>query len=930
VHTDDGIDQHEVFAREWRDVRVRRRLDPAENGSPPPNLVGLALSGGGIRSATFCLGVLQALRDLRLLERLDYLSTVSGGGFIGGWWSAWLARDENLQLFPPPEGIEPANRLENRANGAAFVEGGWFAGHDPIHHLRLFANYLTPRKGALSPDSWRAITVISRNMLLTWAVVIPLVIGLVLMGQAYFVSQESLAGFFSPTPDVGRRIGLCLGLLEGMGAVVVLLSVAWLLMHRGDSSLAYLGGIAGVVVATAMVAGGSTSGSGTLLNTIRTTAPWSLPGLALVLYAFRTPGGGIKIESRRDLWRNQIVRIHATVLVVALVATATLAITGFGHWFATWIAYSSGTWLRTAGIGSVLLTIGSAIVTAYKVAPTGGADRDRTEASLPVRIAIAVAPPLVLVMLCLLCAWASGWLVDRQLRPDVLWYPVFIAVAMCTGFAFLDLWLFEGVPSAATVVLFLFLLLALTAQTTGLFDWVVEDRSWAIFVPAAGTVVTLAVETARGRCGRRSMWLFGAAILLVTAYLSAPTDDLRTMLCFVALCVVWVVGLGWMTDPNMVSLHGFYKARLVRAYLGASNRRRYKEAREITEAATGDDILLRELRNCEKGGPYHLINTTLNLVGGSDLTTAQRCAATFTLARHHCGSWRTRYRRTDDYMGGDLSLGTAVAISGAAASPNMGSSTPSSALALLMTFLNIRLGFWAPTPNRSDWRSPQARMWPFYLLKESLSQTNDLTTYCYLTDGGHFDNTGIYSLVERGCRYIVAVDCGADPDFCYEDLGNAMRRCRIDFGVDIDPELGAFTAPTSRHFIVARIVYAEKHVESLGWTDTSLKARTGVIVVIKPRIVGGQPADAWQYGKETSVFPQQTTADQWFDEAQFESYRRLGEASAIATFDSFKGIGDAEALFERMYKAWIEPPDERGLLTTQELAARKVIVLLAN
>jgi len=84
---------------------------------------------------------------------------------------------------------------------------------------------------------------------------------------------------------------------------------------------------------------------------------------------------------------------------------------------------------------------------------------------------------------------------------------------------------------------------------------------------------------------------------------------------------------------------------------------------------------------------------------------------------------------------GELSLGTAIAISGAAVSPNMGSSTPSAALALLMTFLNLRLGFWAPTPDQSDWRSPQARMWPFYLLKESLSQTNDLTMYCYLTDG---------------------------------------------------------------------------------------------------------------------------------------------------------------------------------------------------
>src|SRR5207237_3294903 len=126
-------------------------------------------------------------------------------------------------------------------------------------------------------------------------------------------------------------------------------------------------------------------------------------------------------------------------------------------------------------------------------------------------------------------------------------------------------------------------------------------------------------------------------------------------------------------------------------------------------------------------------------------------------------------------------LGTAVAVSGAAASPSMGAKSLTSAAAMLMTLFNLRLGYWAPTPNRKDWRSPQARAWPVYMIKEFVSNTNDLSSYCHLTDGGHFDNVALYSLVERACRLIVVIDCAADPTRCFRDLGDTIRRCRIDF-----------------------------------------------------------------------------------------------------------------------------------------------------
>src|SRR5690606_30568884 len=160
----------------------------------------------------------------------------------------------------------------------------------------------------------------------------------------------------------------------------------------------------------------------------------------------------------------------------------------------------------------------------------------------------------------------------------------------------------------------------------------------------------------------------------------------------VILSLAWVIGLGWMANPNMLSLHAFYRARLVRGYLGASNTDRSTET--ITESARGDDLPLSSASNCQVGAPYHLVNTTLNLVGGRDLATAQRSADTFLLSPRYCGSPRTGFRPTSEYMGDSLTLGTAVAISGAAASPNMGSQTPTAALSMLLALLNVRLAFW--------------------------------------------------------------------------------------------------------------------------------------------------------------------------------------------------------------------------------------------
>jgi len=433
---------------------------------------------------------------------------------------------------------------------------------------------------------------------------------------------------------------------------------------------------------------------------------------------------------------------------------------------------------------------------------------------------------------------------------------------------------------------------------------IVSELTFGLDIPVVLAVVVfiaaLVISFAR-RKGNHALGSARPAGLLCIATLSATlcvASKLSVMtrpelalapvlvaLLWIALLIGAVIAIGWLADPNLLSMHGFYKARLTRAYLGASNALRENE--EITDAAPGDDIKMTALWNHDEGAPYHLVNTTLSLVGGSDLAMSQRSAENFVMSRYHCGSARVGFRCTADYMSGDLSLGTAAAVSGAAVSPTMGSQTPSAALALLLSLFNVRLGFWAPTPSGRRWNEPHARLWPFYILRETLSNTGELGTYCYLTDGGHFDNTGLYALVERGCRYIVICDCGADPRLGFSDIGVAIRRCRIDFGVEIDLSIDAFRAldqnETSRtHVVWGTIRYQLDHLRMLKLDE---RERDGVVVWVKPSVTALNAADVRQYRLAHDDFPQQPTSDQWYDESQFESYRRLGYESARAAFD---------------------------------------------
>ncbi len=386
---------------------------------------------------------------------------------------------------------------------------------------------------------------------------------------------------------------------------------------------------------------------------------------------------------------------------------------------------------------------------------------------------------------------------------------------------------------------------------------------------------------------------------------------------FIALATLLIIGLimACFVNVNKFSLHGAYRDRLIRAYLGASNF--FRQRNSFTGFDDSDNLQLHRL--CGQR-PFHVINATLNLVSGKNLAWQNRKAASFTMSPLHCGSWLLGYRNSNEYCrnaklgncesldvcnkigkrcanlddcklpGKALRLGTAMAISGAAANPNMGYYS-SSVVTFLMSLFNIRLGWWLGNTGCAgsdyDWfgsgklrffekASPSVAVFP--LLNETLGRTDEDKRFVMVTDGGHFENLGLYEMILRRCKFIILSDGAADQDFKFGEISNAIQKCKVDLGVDIKfPDGGisifARNSPEivgihNARFSIADITYPEK--------DDNGDNLTGCLLYTRPAYYKTEPTDIKHYADENQTFPHQSTADQMYDEKQFEAYRGLG------------------------------------------------------
>jgi hypothetical protein len=890
----------EVVAAELKDIAHRRGAANPPDYNPrnwehechQARLAGVAISGGGIRSATFALGVLQGLAEKKILQKADYVSTVSGGGYIGSWLQGMLRR---LTSYEPLLRVVPGPPAE-----------------DPITFLRKYSSYLAPRAG-LSLDALIIPLIWVRNTVLNQAIIISAFLAVVLLSLWPGALLYHVAG-----SDTGPLVSCLVGAIV-FAAVAVFASGRGLrrivtseFPHAGhrprglsdDSDGVLWKVVVPLTVATLFLLFALVSqkaGHGVPLRALalsippilhfglqyfggfpqcyhaRRTSPFPLAPFLHTLWMSLVCGWFLSallygVYFLTNMWdpgtvlgANETIAWAPPLLLVAVMASVSLQMGLMGKDFPD----ATREWLTRAGAFLVSIMAAWAVV-----------------------FAVAVFSPywvgtLWLNHLATLASGAGAWIVTTI-------GGVLAGKSGNTG---------DQEKSAKT------------STTTKALDLLAR---YGPFVAIAGILVTVA---------------FAAHVLLYLPYLQAKPAGVDFLSDFVksywrvmtfsdwntglwslllaGVAAIIVAVLSWRVNINEFSLHYFYKNRLVRCYLGASNAAHGKRrADAFTGFDPGDDIPLGHLR-CDAPQklkiPYPIVNACLNVTAGTELATQQRKALSWVFTPRYSGyvpaqsdadhippgtaGAQDAFVDTREILGG-VGIGTAMAISGAAANPDMGYHS-SPVTAFLLTLFNVRLGWWTGNPrNPTSFRRPGPLFALRWLINELTGSVDVRSAYLNLSDGGHFENLGLYELVRRRCRYIIAINAEEDCNYAFGALGSAIRMCRADFGVEIDinprpirPPEGGFS---KAHFVSGTIRYPEPGSEP------------GHLLYLQSSISGDdEPADVEEYRREFPEFPQQSTLDQFFSEAQFESYRRLGlHVAQVALADVAKDAS-LQDIFER-------------------------------
>lgn len=851
----------------------------------------LCFSGGGIRSATFGLGLIQGLARHSLLGELDYLSTVSGGGYLGSWLTGWIYR-ERLRLAQQ-DSRQALQEVETqlRSLPASPLEPE----PEPVRYLRQYSRYMSPKAGLLSADTWTLVSIFLRNLFLNWLVLLPLLsLGLMIPRVSVVLVRLGTRPWFQA------------------GEEWILQIVFWLAVFLGSCAIAYIG------VTRPSLKEKSTFPErwrGQIHFLAFCALPLTLMAILITLYWAWLRGHGTPLSGLHFV----VLGLEASPLVGFILFGVLLHLGGF---------LLSRIFVRSFVFNELWVTIATGAL--------GGAAAWLTASQLfPVvtpgiisEIYVCFAAPLLLFLFLLAATFFVGlssyytsdadrewlarcgaWLlIVISLRIAVFAIVIFGPVALLRGTAWVSS--IGGVSGMITLVL------GKSARTKGRKDQQqkgeqgatssVLDKLLVFAAPvfAVSILVFLAQLTtllirwlAETFQARGQVWPDLPGIIHYHSWLG-PLKIIyySPWWTVVAVSVLFaLVGgtMGWFVDINRFSLHAAYRDRLIRAYLGAS---RGSERRQdpFTGFDEDDNVQMQALR---KNRPFHIVNMALNLVGGKELAWQDRKAETFTASPLHAGSFRLGYRDTAEYgqhrsrKDIALSLGTAVAISGAAASPNMGYHS-SPVVTFLLALFNVRLGWWLGNPGPagdSTYNTPGPRFSPRSLFAEAFGLTNNDHHYVYLSDGGHFENLGLYEMILRRCRFIVVSDGGQDAEFNFEDLGNALSKIRVDLGVPIkfgkiplrarpaesqesyDPSpAGQAGHSLQSYCAIARICY------SCVDTVPGGQAEDGYLLYIKPALNGTEPADVFNYARLHPQFPHESTAEQLYTESQFESYRELG------------------------------------------------------
>src|SRR5574337_452796 len=802
-----GIPEHESQALGRR--RELGGVDPAQA------TIGLALSGGGVRSATFCLGLLRALAKNGVLHRFDYLSTVSGGGYAGAAFG---------RLFGA--GARPDEVERGLADDGSLL----------LWWLRSNGRYLVPSG--------------LRDLLQTWA------------GQ--------LRGFVATQFEITT--------------LILLLSCVITLPH--------------------LLGFNWQAASAPLLTSTLWWAAMPLAGWIVIFTAFAY--WWPRDTDDWSAWSDLTICVSTSIMAVYLLSPL---------WSTTMVGHGKVT---MAVIGGILLAV--PLSRLWLLLRPSHPAQDRVRYTIALSTALKYLTLLFLLGAADLLSWFLADQIGATFRHTSVLTSAGLA-AMLIGVARFALPLLQPHDHKKGLSQ---LPLALLANLCGLLLLALLALFW---LSALQYFVFVA------RLSALDSWMHWLAVLAPGISHPPAADNWLRWLTVAIPSLAYVLLTGSNLQMiNRSSLHAFYRSRIARTYVSVGNyegaehasrparfplsplNRKTREnadaVRKLTELLGGDDIALPEYSPHACGGSIHLINCCINqtIDDRTDAYNADRKGVYLTLSSLglETGTRPPLFRSGADNPLARSTLSEWIAISGAAAGSGMGSLTRTGISALF--FLSgFRLGYWwhnRLNPPRFWWsRLGKSRA----ALQEMLARFPGLRSpVWYLSDGGHFDNTGVYSLLKRELKLIVLADCGADPNYVFTDVENLTRKARIDLdtGIDfIDPdslptglsaELRArfgtpdsiMPSPGSQHLLLARISYPS--------------GATGCLLVVKPRLYCELPLDVAGYADRHRDFPQQSTAQQFFDESQWESYCQLGEvlglpvdAHLLDTLPGLAGSGTA-------------------------------------
>lgn len=817
----------------------------------PENTVGLALSGGGIRSATFALGVLQALAARKRLRNVDFLSTVSGGGFTGSFLGRLFTR------VSIGASKNPVGRVEHILKDSRSA---------PLWWLRTQANYIF----ATGADARLNLAVFWRNIfslhlvvgallftlfgLLAW---LPLVTGPVISYWGSIRLWETLAPLFSRPQFRGLELSAWWWLpVLVFGIAVVPATLGYWLAPNAGSYRRY-------------------------------------PVFALMAWLVLVAGAA------NALHIPQVVGCAGGVLIVLLIA---------------WL------WQEVARWGAIREA--SSIAAAQRV---GSIVRNRLSKALGEALVIFAALVGWVVLDTVAIRYAQGSVAKASaallvalgpLLPVLRWIGMNAMRQISTGgkkgFSLVYLANALGIPLA------LFVLFVLDVLAHRIFVRYPAEGIWVVLLIGLFSLVLgrafdfLNLSSLRATYASRLTRTFLGASNEERIY-GSPTNEGRDVsqanpkddvpydeyhpeeqggpLHLINVCVNQTVdvasereirerkGLPMCVTPHGVSVGLRYFARWTTpdALPRWQKWRRWRDgydAEDEKPASQRRRTALQALPVSSNPNDFHVLQST----------------------------------KSDSAEVESLTLGAWTSVSGAAFSTGVGRGTTMS-LALFMGFVNVRLGYWwdsgileSERPGRyppAIWRRIKRLPTKLFgaqsmLLSEWRGRFRGPSQWLwYLSDGGHFEVTGLYELLRRRVRFMIVTDAGEDPDYQWGDLARLMQQAREDFGAEINwlpPVVALAQMPLwIRNWINPSGVGTLASIARQGSTSCAIgrvtydnqpyvpgKSEVSWILILKPSLSPGLTQDILNYAATNLKFPQDPTFDQVFDDIQWESYRALG------------------------------------------------------